>query len=29
MRDMNWIDLAEERERRRALLNVVLNLRVP
>ena len=25
----NWIDLAEDRDRRRALLNVVMNLRVP
>ena len=27
--DMDWIDLAEDRERWRALLNAVMNLRVP
>ena len=26
---MNWIDLAQDRDRWRALLNVVMNLRVP
>ena len=26
---MDWIDLAQERERWRALLNAVMNLRVP
>jgi hypothetical protein len=26
---MNWINLAQDRERWRALLNVVINLRVP
>jgi hypothetical protein len=27
--DVDWIDLAQDRERRRALVNSVLNLRVP
>jgi len=27
--DMNWIELAQDRERLRALVNVVMNLRVP
>jgi hypothetical protein len=27
--DMDWIDLAKNRNRRRALVNSVLNLRVP
>jgi len=26
---MDWIDLAQDRDRRRALMNAVLNLRVP
>jgi len=26
---MDWIDLAQDRDRRRALLNAVMNLRVP
>jgi hypothetical protein len=26
---MNWIDLAQDREQWRALVNVVMNLRVP
>jgi len=26
---MDWIDLAENKDRRRALLNMVMNLRVP
>jgi hypothetical protein len=26
---MNWIELAQDRDRRRALLNVVMKLRVP
>jgi hypothetical protein len=26
---MNWIDLAQNRDQRRALVNVVMNLRVP
>jgi len=25
-RDMNWIDLAQDRDRRRAILNVVIDL---
>jgi hypothetical protein len=28
-RDMDWIDLAQNRERCQALVNVVMNLRVP
>jgi hypothetical protein len=27
--DMNWIDLAEDRDRWRALVNAVMNLRFP
>jgi len=27
--DMDWIDLAQGRDRLRALVNVVMNLRVP
>jgi hypothetical protein len=27
--DMNWIELAEDRDRWRDLLNAVMNLRVP
>jgi hypothetical protein len=27
--DMDWIDLAEDRDRRQALVNAVTNLRVP
>jgi hypothetical protein len=27
--DMDWIELAQDRDRRRALVNVVTNLRVP
>jgi hypothetical protein len=26
---VDWIDLAQDRERRRTLVNVVMNLRVP
>jgi hypothetical protein len=26
---MNWLDLAQDRERLRALVNAVMNLRVP
>jgi hypothetical protein len=27
--DMDWIDLAQHRDQRRALVNTVMNLRVP
>jgi hypothetical protein len=27
--DMDWIDLAQDRNRRRALVDVIMNLRVP
>jgi hypothetical protein len=27
--DMDWFDLAEDRDQRRALANTVVNLRVP
>jgi len=27
--DMDWIDLVQERDRRRSLVNAVMNLRVP
>jgi hypothetical protein len=27
--DMDWIDMAQERDRWRAVVNVVMNLRVP
>jgi hypothetical protein len=26
---MDWIDMAQDRDRRRALVNAVMNLRVP
>jgi hypothetical protein len=28
-RDMDWIELAQDRDRRRVVVNVVINLRVP
>ena len=28
-RGMNWIDLAQDTDRRRAVVNAVMNLRVP
>jgi hypothetical protein len=29
MRDMEWIDLAQDRERWRTLVKAIMNLRVP
>jgi hypothetical protein len=29
MGDIDWIDLAQDRDRRRALVNALINLRVP
>jgi hypothetical protein len=29
MGDMDWIDVAQDRDRRRAVVNAVMNIRVP
>jgi hypothetical protein len=29
MEDMHWIDMAEDRDRWRAVVNAVMNLRIP